>query len=131
MMNFEDYKSQAEFNGGLAQIFRMDAWTKLSAKGMIFQDPDQRYRALVLYFNECYGTDSKKDRKQKMMQMFESVETKMVYYWNYHKESRRQIHYNEHPDYFLQRWELFLREWAQMLGLGMKKASDGTFALME
>jgi hypothetical protein len=129
MLNFEDYKNQAEFNGGLAQIFRMDAWAKLSAKGLLFSDPDQRYKGLVLYFNECYGTDTKKDRKIKMMRIFVDIESQMVRYWNTSKS--KHILYHDHPDYFLQRWELFLREWAQMLGLGMKKASDGTFALME
>ena len=132
MPEFFDYQNQAEFNQGLAQIYRMDAWSKLSAQSMIMNQPEQRYKALVLFFNECYGTDSKKERKQKMARLFESVEKNMMEYKSgLRRRNRSTIHYKEHPDYFLQRWEMFLREWAQMLGLGMKKSSDGTFALME
>jgi len=129
MLNIDDYRSQAEFNGGIAQIYRMDAWSKLSARGLLFNDPDQRYKALILYFNECYGTDSKKERKKKMYDVYIDIEKKMIGYWNRNKT--RRLPYHEHPDFFLQRWEMVIREWAQMLGLGMKKASDGTFAIME
>jgi hypothetical protein len=130
MLDFEDYKSQAEFNGGLAQIYRMDAWEKLSARGLLYDDPKQRYKALVLLFNECYGTDSKTERKREMAKLFFEVEKKMIAF-SAQASRRKNVCYTDHPDYYLQRWEMFLREWIQMLGLGMKKASDGTFALAE
>ena len=131
MSDFYDYQNQAEFNQGLAQIYRMDAWAKLSAQSMIMDDHEQRYKALLLFFNECYGTDSKTKRKKLMYTLQQDVEGLMRAWRNINKQPKQAIHYKQHPNHFLQHWEMMLREWAQMLGLGMKKSSDGTFALME
>ena len=131
MTDFYDYQNQAEFNQGLAQIYRMDAWSKLSAQSLLMDDPEHRYKALLLFFNECYGTDSKTKRKQQMAEFFEEIDKKMRDYRILKTQKGLKVNYKSHPNFFLQRWEMLLREWAQMLGLGMKKANDGTFALME
>ena len=135
---FYDYQNQSQFNQGLAQVFRMDAWTKGSAQAIITGDHEQRYKMLLCYFNECWGTDTlRKPKKSELITRKERHHQKQQKISRLMREYQRlkgksaKIKLENHPEHFLQEWEMELRDWAQTLGLGMKKSSDGTWAAME